>query len=65
MLVRYLTLSLHFSLIDQLSKICLSTWQLARLLPREICIFSNVHQQIIADAKLHRQIIAETKFSQQ
>ena len=29
-----------------------STQQLLRLLPKEICIFFNVHQQIIAQAKL-------------
>ena len=33
-------------------KIHLSTRQLPRHLPREICIFSNVCQEIIAKAKL-------------
>ena len=31
-------------------EICRDTWQLLRLLPREICIFSNLCQQIIAKA---------------
>ena len=30
----------------------LGTWQLLRLLPREICIFSSVPRQIIAEVKL-------------
>ena len=33
-------------------KISLSIRQLSRLLPREICIFFNVCQQVIAEAKL-------------
>ena len=36
-------------------KICLSTLQLLRLLLREICIFSNVLQQIIDKAKSSEQ----------
>ena len=32
-------------------EISLSIRQLSRLLPREICIFFNVHRQIIAEAK--------------
>ena len=35
---------------DTAFKICLSTWQLLRLLMKEICIFSNVHWQIIPKA---------------
>ena len=33
-------------------KIHLGTWQLPKLLSREICVFSNVCQQIIAEEKL-------------
>ena len=36
-------------------KIRLSTQRLLRLLLKEICIFSNVCQQIIAESKLSKQ----------
>ena len=33
-------------------EICHGTWQLPRLLPKEICIFSNVCWQTVAEGKL-------------
>ena len=41
-----------FSILNAAFEIHLSIQQLLRLLPMEICIFFNVHGQIIVDAKL-------------
>ena len=40
------------ALLTTAFEIQLGTWQLLRLLPREICIFSSVPRQIIAEVKL-------------